>query len=432
MVQRSRLWWRRRLFSNLIVKWQSLRKGEDYLKQGLLLIILSALLSFSAGVTSAEDAAFYQKGLSPAASRLLFTVQELSRAGKYRSAVQKIEQFNQGRTRALPPLLGFVAANFNFQLGNYHKSVSLYRQVVVAAPDFGQAFENYGMALLQVEDYKAASRIFLQAAEKVPKKSAQLKYKAAVAALYAGDYKRARTLLVALTATPAETLSSPPAAWFKALIQVDWQLSDPQAALLVAERLVDLYPDEISHWRLYGQVAVAAGDWRKALVAYRVLQVEGHITIKERKLMAAIYQQLDLFADAAEILTKVYIEKVPAAQELKQLVSLYRQIGQTEKALKTLTRLQKLYPDPMNLFMRGEILYAAGLYREAAEIFMALDKISEDDGRQFILAGYCAWNLDDFPGAASSWQQAAKYPAWQKQAQELLQTLKPWLKNKDS
>ncbi len=421
------------MFSNLIVKWQSLRKREDYLRRGLLLIILPAVISFSVGVALAEDAAFYQKGLSPAATSLLFTVQELSRAGKYRLAVQKIEQFNQGRTRDLPPLLGFVAGNLNFQLGNYHKSVNLYCQVVAAAPDFGQALENYGMALLQVEDYKEASRILLQAAEKVPKKSDQLKYKAAVAALYAGDYRRARSLLVALTATSAETFSSPPpAAWLKALIQVDWQLSDPQAALIVGERLVDLYPGEISHWRLYGQVAVAAGDWRKALAAYRVLQVEGHITIKERKLMAAIYQQLDLFTDAAEILTKVYSEDEPEAQELKQLVSLYRQIGQTEKALKTLTRLQKLYPDPMNLFMRGEILYAAGRYREAAEIFMALDKIPEENGRQFILAGYCAWNLDDFPAAASSWQQAAKYPAWQKQAQELLQTLKPWLKSKDS
>jgi len=413
----------------LIVKLLSLRKREYGLRRILRFLILLSLLFLFADVASARDAAFYQPGLSPAASRLLFTVQELSRDGKYRLALRKIEQFNQGRGRKLPILLGFVAANLNFQLGNYRQSVTLYRQVVVAAPEFGRAFANYGAALLQVEDYKEASLILLQAAALLPEKESQLRYKAAIAALYGADYQQARALLEALTAIPG---ISPPADWLKALIQVDWQLSKPQAALPVAARLVDIYPEKIDHWRLYGQVAVAAGAWRKALSAYKVLQTEGHITIKELKLMAVIYQRLDLNAPAADILAGVYAEGVPEVRELKRLIYLYRQVGQIEQALQILDRLQKLYPDPMNLFKRGEILYAAGRYHEAAEIFLSLDKISADDGRQFILAGYCAWNLDDFSAAASSWQKAATYPAWQKRAQTLLQSVEPLLKNRDS
>ena len=410
------------MFSNLIVKQRLRRTREFSLRPGSGFVVL-LLFSFLTGIVSAEDAAFYQKALSPAASRLLFTVQELSRAGKDKAAIKKIEQFKQGQVRNLPPLLGFVAGNLNFKLGNYRKAAGLYRQVVTAAPEFGQALENYGAALLQIEDYREANRVFLQAAAVLPEKSSQLKYKAAVAAIYAGDYKQARSLLVVLTGTPYP----PPAAWLKALIQVDWQLSETQAALKTAVRLVDLYPDEIAHWRLYGQVAVAAGSWRKALSAYKVLQVEGHITLKERKLLAVIYQRLDLWAEAAEILAEIYAERLPEARELKQLTDLYRRTGQTEKALETLNRRQQLYPDPMNIFEQGEILYAAGRYREAADIFLSLDKIPEKDGRQYLMAGYCAWNLDDFTAAAGAWQRAAGYPAWQKQAQDLLRNLKPLL-----
>ena len=127
------------------------------------------------------------------------------------------------------------------------------------------------------------------------------------------------------------------------------------------------------------------------------------------------------------MLEKALVGVEPPAADLQQLVALYRQVGETDKALSTLSRLQKIFPDPMNILQQGEILYSAGRYREAARIFLSLKKILHNDGRQYILAGYCAWNSDDFPAAAQAWQKAATYPVLEKEAFDLLQTLKPWL-----
>ncbi len=378
----------------------------------------------------AREASFYQKGLTSGESRLLFDMQKMMNQGEFQQSLEQFDKFRRSHSQPLPPLLGFVAANLNFQLGNYQEAVKLYRRVVEKAPEFNQAYENFGLALLRVENYPEACRVFLKASEMLPEKRGSLRYKAAVAALYADNLKQAYVLLQAIISdlSPA---AAPPAAWLKALVRVCWQLSEPRKAMAAALRLVDLYPEEIANWRLYAQVASAAGDYRKALSAYAVLETSGKFTAAERKQVVALYQQLGLFSEAARELEEIYRETEPERQDLERLLALYRRSCETEKALQTLNRLQKLYPDAMNPFTRAEILYAAGRYREALVIFLSLDKIKEKDGRQFILAGYCAWNLDDFPAAAKAWQKAAQYSAWQNQARKLLQSLEPWLNDKD-
>lgn len=407
----------------------------NFLQLLFALLLLQGTALFVSTPAVAQTAAFYQKGLTSAELHTLFSVQELSRKGEYAEGLQKIKKIDQGRRsgQVLPPLLGFVAGNLNFQLGDYRAAVIHYRQVVEQEPEFYIAFENYGMALLQADDYKAAGQILLQAAGVLPQKARQLKYRAAIAYLYGGELEKSRALLVELTSSASSDAGSATASvlpledWLKALIQVDWQLADYKAATAVAAKLVDNYPDKITSWRLYGQVAMGAAEYRKALSAYKVLQSEGHITVPERRLIAGIYQRLELYQDAAEILEAIFAEVEPGQMELKQLISIYCLTGAVEKALSTIDRLQKLYPDPANLFQRGEILYSAGRYREASRVFLSLKKIPKNDGRQYILAGYCAWNIDDYPAAASTWQKAASYPAWRKQALDLLQTLKPWL-----
>ena len=406
-----------------------MRKEINHLLFGVILIAMVGAALCAPSLVVAKDAAYYQPGLTPAASRLLFTMQGLSRNGEYEMALQKFERYRQGRDfdQGLPALLGFMAANLNFQLGNYRESVALYSRVVAQAPEFYLAYENYGMALLLVEDYQEATRVLLQAAALVPAKSSQLRYKAAIAALYAEDFEQARSLLVALTSPSPNLPSPPPAAWLKALIQAHWQLSEASAAVVVAEKLVDNYDLDLAHWRIYGQIALAAGNYRKALSAYKVVQTEGVISLDERKLIARIYQQLGLLREAAGVLEAVFLEIEPTAVELNRLVAIYRQTGQIDKALQSLNLLQKLNPKSANLMTHGEILYSAGRYREAGQIFASIPAITEADGRQFILAGYCAWNRDHFPAAAGFWEQAATYPAQRKQAQSLIRTLQPWL-----
>ena len=405
-----------------------MRKTYSYLFTPVIFMLVYSVFLTIPAIAFAREAAFYQKKLSPVAVRLLFEVQELSRSGEYQKGLQRFEKFSASHDKELPVLLKFIAANLNFQLERYLESVKFYRRVLEQAPEFYAVYENLGMALMMMESYKPAAEIFLKAALFLPEKQLKLKYQAAIAFLYGEAFGKARSLLVELL----EAHPKPPAAWLKALIQAHWRLAETKAALSVAGRLVDLYPAVIEHWRLYGQIALSAGEYQLALSAYKVLQSSGQTSVKERKLVARIYQQLQLSGAAAAAWESVLAENEPSSQEFETLVALYRQSGQVDKALKTLDRLQKLKPGTAIDFRRGKILYYAGRYREAFAIFTKLEKIPEEDGYQYLLAGYCAWNENDFPAAATSWNKAVDYPAWRDRSLNLLRTLKPWLEAEPS
>ena len=399
-------------------------KNHSYLSFAALFLLVFSLLLMIPAATLAREASFYQKELSSAAVRLLLEMQELNRSGEYQKGLQRFEKFSTSRKKEFPVLLNFFAANLNFQLGHYPESVKLYRRVLEKAPEFNVVYENLGMALMMAENYNQAAETLVKAAVVMPEKRQELKYQAAIAYLYGEDFSQARSLLLELLTDNPE----PPVGWLKALIHVHWSLTETRAALKVAARLVDSYPATIEHWRLYGQIALSSGEYQTALSAYKVLQSSGRITLKELKLIARIYQQLQLPKAAAAIWENVFTESEPSRQELETLVALYRQSGQIDKALKTLDHLQRLEPGTATAFRRGKILYNAGRYREAYGIFAKLEKIAEEDGYQHFLAGYCAWNENDFSAAATSWNKAANYPAWRDRAFNLLRTLEPWLK----
>ncbi len=62
------------------------------------------------------------------------------------------------------------------------------------------------------------------------------------------------------------------------------------------------------------------------------------MSAKEQKLVARIYQQLQLPEAASAIWERVFAQSEPSRHELETLVSLYRQSWQVDKALKTLDR----------------------------------------------------------------------------------------------
>ncbi len=392
-----------------------------------LLLAAVTLLAVAAPVAARPTSAF-QKRLSPGSVRVLQKVQQLNEQEKYRESLAVLDQYRAERQGKVAPLVDFMAGNLSFQLDDYARAAAAYRRAIATAPDFDEAYENLGAALLMLKKYREAVKVLLEAAARRPEKAEKLRYQAALGALYGEDYRRARKLLAGLV----EKKPRPPADWLKALLQAELELKQPAAAARTAARLVDLYPEKEEHWRLYAQILLAAERYRPALSAYKVLQANGQLKPDEYKVLAGIYQQLGLPGEAASA-WEAYLEKSKSSadrKELESLVALYRQVGQFDRALEVVSRIAKLAPGDARLdFLRGEILYQAGRWKEARRAFNRVGKLpdAKQEGRQYLLAGYCAWNENDFPAAARAWQQAATYPKLRRRAAKLLKSLEPWL-----
>ncbi|MBN2706040.1 MAG: hypothetical protein JXR89_06350, partial [Deltaproteobacteria bacterium] len=94
-------------------------------------------------------------------------------------------------------------------------------------------------------------------------------------------------------------------------------------------------------------------------------------------------------------------------------------------------RLAPQLGPPESAWRRAQLLYRFGRYGEALPLLLGLNKLAAEDGYQFLLAGYCAWNLNDFSTAARAWKKAAAYPAWSERARALNRRLEPWLAAED-
>ncbi len=392
-----------------------------------LLVLVALMLLVRPSVVTARPTSAFGKGLSPAAIRILQRVQRRIEKKQYRASLAELEKYRAGCRGKVPPLLDFVAGNLNFQLERFAAAAACYRRAVAAAPEFDEAREDLGVALLQAKRYREAVEVLLEAASRRPEKAEKLKYQAALGALYGEDFRLARRLLRELVAAA----SQPSAECLQALIQAELQLKLTGEAQVTARRLTDLYPGDEAHWRLLAEIALAAGYWREALSAYKVLAANHRLKAAEYRTLAGIYQQLELPEAAARAFEKYLSARPrPTSRELKTLIGLYRRAGRYDLALAAVGRLARLVADADRLaFLRGEILYQAGRWHEARRTFSRVVKLSDrkKDGLQHLLAGYCAWNENDFAAAARAWERAARYPALRRQALSLLDALKPWL-----
>ncbi len=394
-------------------------------KKWLLPLLVLVLLLPSVAVAKPTSA--FQKGLPPGAVRVLLRVQQLNEKERYRESLDEIEKYRKESQGRVPALVDFVAGNLDFQLEHYPAAAASYRRVIASEPEFDEAYENLGSALLMLKRYREAVKVLLEAAARQPQKAEKLKYQAAIGALYGEDYRLATKLLRELV----RKKSRPPEDWLRALIQAELQLKHPGAAQKTALRLVDLYPEKADNWRLLAEISLTAGKCHDALSAYKVLQANGNLKSGEFKTLAGIYQRLELPGRAAAVWEEYLArQKAPARRDLEVVVSLYRQAGEYDRALAVLERLEKLAPNDDRLrFLRGEILYQAGRWAEARQAFSRVREFpnGKNAGRQYLLAGYCAWNENDFAAAARAWKQAATYPHLRRRASGLLKSLEPWL-----
>lgn len=382
------------------------------------------VLLLTAAPLAAKEAGDYQAGLGPRSRALIQSMQESSRAGDFARGLKAFAATAGKKPAEQPVLVLFVAANLYFQAGDYAAAGPLYRTILKREPEFFVVYENLGQAEFMAGNYPAAAASLQKAAAFLPEKADRLFYQAAAALLYAEKPAGARDLLTRLVASRPR----PPVSWLKALLQAHWRLKENQAALRVAERLVDQEPDQLENWRICAQLRMGAGDYRGALSAWKVVQSAGALKDDEYRLLAGIYQQLRLPAPAA-VAWQAYLQRIsPTTEDLENMVSLYVAAGKIEAALNALETLAPRLGAQEAAWRRAKLLYRSGRYREALPIFLQLKKLAAEDGYQFLLAGYCAWNLNDFQAAARAWRKAAAYPAWQERAQSLSRRLEPWLK----
>ena len=394
------------------------------LMAGLLLVLCGVVFSSLAmGADSFLDAR--QRELSPAAHQVLATAQSLAAKKKERKALAKIEKFRREHPQPDYLLVEFMAGNLQFSLEQFTAAAVSYQRAVTLAPEFLPARENLGMTLLSLREYRQAGKQFAAATALARNMDTErldnlLKY-AGTSWLMVPDYEKAQPFFSELVEQRHDFSRES----VQSLVRIYLELRRHKAAEQLLARVLGRFPADAGYWNLLGRVRLGTTEYASALAAYKVMLVLKTPEARDFKIVAQLYQLLGVPAAAGRALEQAYQSRQSSltAAEMEQLVALYLQAGDNDRALDWLRRKQTRYPSSKNLLQRGEILYRTGRYKEAYHILSGLTSLAEKQGYQFLLAGYCAWYADDLPAARLAFRRAAHYKRYHQRSLELISTL---------
>ncbi|MBN2232736.1 MAG: tetratricopeptide repeat protein [Deltaproteobacteria bacterium] len=386
----------------------------------LLLFLLLFLLPPRPAAAAAER---WVRELPPAVARVVAAAQELAGKGNEREAVARLAQVRQPNGPPRYVLVELLAGNLAFMVEDYAAAAAAYERVLHLAPDHAGARENLAMALMAGGEYAAAAPLFLCLAngtgQDLAARDRFLGY-AGSALLHAGDYRAALVPYRELTVDRPV----PDPGHLRALLRIYLELEEYPAAEAAAARLVNLRPDDAAGWRALGQVRLQRQRYGAALAAYAVLRELGAASADELGTLARLYQHRGVPLAAARILAESFTGA--ATLEPRQydlLVGLYAEGGETDAALRWLERRQREHSDPAAFMRRGDLLYRVGRYAEALAAYRQVEKLPGDNGRQFLMAAYSAWYLNDHDLTRMLAERARRHDASRPGAVALLAAL---------
>ncbi len=405
--------------------------------------------------------------LPPPVNRLLYQVSMLYRHGEYAKASELVRNFRKqaGKYADHTDVL-LAQANCCLAMQKYQCAVQSYRKVVLSKPDCGPAWQNMAGALYHLQNYAEAARGFQRAFDLQKQKKPELLYYTGLCLLMAGEGHEARVVLKRLFRQfPSDITPEWKEAMARALIadnhgrealpllrelvstytgeqKKQWsefllyqyiQLDMNSRALAFAHDLARTYPLEDRWWKGVVRAALKQEDMEDAVMALTIISFMRPLDRQEARLLAGLNLYVDIPVKAIPIYEKLMSEK-PSPELLKYVVYAYTKLGHLDSALHLFEKYGEVTArDEHLILMHADILYSMSRYKEALSVYLRAasrgkhkerNKIyslsKRERGRAWLMAGYCACQVDDFVTADHAFSMAAGFASQRKQALKAL------------
>lgn len=362
--------------------------------------LLLCLAAGGAGAAGAAEQCPPQARLSRSLQAALHQAQQLMEAKKPQEAAQRLAEFARGREHPHPQL-SFLRGVLAYQAGQRDQAGKHFVAAVKADPCFQAALRNLAVVRYEQKRPAEAAELVLKAFALSKPPQYNLLYEAAVFRLGAGQTQQAIPLLERLAARP-----TPKKAWLTALVRAYLESKQPRRAEVVVRRLLAGWPGDASLWRMAASLATQREDYAAAAadlaVAYRL---EPPSPLGWRRL-GELYRAAGAPLVAAGYYLKYLDGKQPAPKEMDRLASLYQQGHDLAGARAWATRAARARSTGKRWARVGRIALAQKDYPAARRAYAAAAKLEARGGRNWLMAGYAAWQGDELKQAASDFARA--------------------------
>ncbi|MCB2225649.1 MAG: tetratricopeptide repeat protein [Desulfarculaceae bacterium] len=364
------------------------------------LVIASLLVCLAAGVAGAADKCPPQPRMIRSLQAALHQAQQLIEKKKPSEAAARLADYAKGRDE-VHPQLSFLQGVLAYQAKQRDQAGRFFAAAVKADPCFQAALRNLAVVRFEQERPAEAAALALRAFELSKPPQYELLYEAAVFHLSAKQPAQARPLLERLAARP-----KPKKAWLTALTHAYLELKKPRKAEVVVKRLLAGWPGDASLWRLAASLATQRQDYATAAadlaVAYRLEPPapEGWHRLSE------LYRAAGAPLTAARYYQKFLGDKKPSAKELDRLAQLCQHGHDLAGARAWAEKAAQARPTAKRWTRVGRIAMAQKDYAAARAAYAAAAKLKSRGGRNWLMAGYAAWQGEKLKQAANDFAKA--------------------------
>jgi len=352
--------------------------------------LFAFLFLLIAVVAVAEDMSSVQSK----ARRAIFRSQQLREIDNWAQSAELLQECLTDYPDQDHYLLRFHLANSLAKCDSLHSAVNHYQKAVELNPEFINGWLNLAETSYAIENYLTAANAFERGFRLQETLTPHLLYYAGVCNSLAGENGIALKLLRELIATDL-----PKPDWLQTTVATAMEVDEVEVAQKTVIRFCEIYPDDPSAWLLAYQFYSAQQDFKQAAAAMTIRSYLQPLSRSEQLQLGDILFASGVPAEAAlhyEIALSDTTE-LATPEQYEMLASALLSAQQTEKAAEAL--------------------------QLAFNAFSSATKLDPEQGRNWLMVGYCAMETGKLADAKTALLRAKQFPNQKQNANELLQRM---------
>ncbi len=382
--------------------------------QGLFILVF-LLIVFSPTVRAADTKA---EDLPKEAVKALYLGQQALQEKNYKETIRVLTGYMAQATKPIPlpafQMLGYAW----YELGNPEQTREVYEKAHQTFPNNPEMLQNYTILTYETGRLNEAAKLFEKLYVLKGRSEKKLLYQASGIYYQAENLKEAKRILTQLLTLKGK----PESRWYEDIIAICIELEEWRQAEKWAKIFLKIKPGQARYWRLLAQMRLDREEYRSAAsaleIAYRLEGGKNNEWVE----LADLYMYLNAPLMAARCLKAGYGKDIPYEQKIK-IAQIYARTQRFDKGVAYLDAAIKTKPSAQLLFDKGRMLYDAMAYEKAISALEACTKMDPKFGQAYILAGFAAWNMNNFQKARSAFARASTLPEQREQANDAVLVL---------
>jgi len=353
-------------------------------------------------------------------SRVLYKAQQHMKRDEFTEAAKVLERYLQKHPGKNHGMLAFSLGNALYLSGKTGSALPHFLRSVNLDPCHGPAWINLGQVALEQARFGLAAEALKRGFSLSEDKNPDLLYHAAMAHVMDNRHMEAVPILKKLISGAHGT---PEKEWFHALFQSYVELFQPLQAERLLNRMLSLYREDPETWKLFYRFEAIRGNYEMAAVAMTIYSYLAELSREEKILLANLYAAIHVPVVAGDLLEKAVADEA-SPREYEQLVSIHLAAHKPTKARNALNRALQAEPTARLWSLQGDLLYMEKDFQGAYRAFSQSARLDGQNGRAYLMMGYCAYELGKRPQAVNALLKASAHKEQKRKAEQLLKRLR--------